>query len=129
MFNFIKNWFTIKEPPKPSEPQKFKMASKKDYQPPVITGRFANRIQMIREVAKQEGWTEIDYQDANYMISFRKDTTRINVYYSTMTVGTCLNHPKQGKTQLFRRGVDRELLTKLMKNPRQHTGVGYKRKG
>lgn len=59
------------------------------------------------------------------MIIFRKGTTSINVYYSTGTVGTCLNHPRQGKTQMFRRGVHLDLLEMIFENPRQHTGKGY----
>ena len=62
------------------------------------------------------------------MVSYRKDDVRINVYTTTMTVATCLNHPKQGKTQMFRKHVSLELLGKLFDNPRQHTGKGYQRK-
>lgn len=68
------------------------------------------------------------------MISFVKGKrdddswVRINVWYTTMTVGTCLTHPIQGKTQLFRRRVSRELLEKILKNPRIHTRKGYQKK-
>jgi len=62
------------------------------------------------------------------VISFRKGDSspiRINVYWTTGTVGTCLDHPRQGKTQLFRRNVDLSTLREIFKNPRVHTGAGY----
>ena len=59
------------------------------------------------------------------MISFRKESVRINVYYTTRTVGTCLNHPARGKTQLFRREVTMNQLAQIFENPRSHTGKGY----
>ena len=67
------------------------------------------------------------------MISFaatdqKPPPTRINVYYTTGTVGTCLDHPRQGKTQLFRRNVDLSLLAQLFRDPRLHTGTGYHRR-
>lgn len=45
-----------------------------------------------------------------------------------MTVATCINHPKQGKTQLFRKNVSFDELDKIFKNPRVHTGKGYQTK-
>lgn len=47
---------------------------------------------------------------------------RINIFWTTGTVGTCLDHPRQGKTQLFRRHVDLSTLREIFKNPRVHTG-------
>jgi len=43
-------------------------------------------------------------------------------------VGTCLNHPTRGKTQLFRRSVSLELLRLIFEDPRIHSGEGYYRK-
>ena len=64
------------------------------------------------------------------MVSFapreKSDTKRINVYYTTGTVVTCLWHPKRGeKTQLFRRNVAMYLLAQIFENARGHTGRGY----
>ena len=40
----------------------------------------------------------------------------------------CLKHPRQGKTQLFRRGIESyEELAAIFENPRTHTGKGYQR--
>jgi len=59
------------------------------------------------------------------VIIFQKDSTKINVYYTTGTVGTRLNHPRHGKTQLFRRSVSLDQLEEIFENPRIHTGAGY----
>lgn len=50
------------------------------------------------------------------------------MHYTTGTVGTCLNHPSKGKTQLFRRNVSLDLLVEIFRNPRIHTNTGYYRK-
>ena len=86
----------------------------------------------IRLAARQSGLQEIDFNVESRLISFSSNRSgelveypRINVYYSTRTVGTCIDHPQRGKTQLFRRNVDLELLRRLMRAPRLHTGRGY----
>lgn len=62
-------------------------------------------------------------------MSFRggpAQSTRINVYYTTGIVGSCLNHPKRVKTQLFRRNISTlDLLENICENPRAHIGEGY----
>lgn len=86
-------------------------------------------IECIRDLAAENGWIEIDHQEHIYMVSFKKDDCRVNVYYSKMTVSTAMNHPKKGRTQLFRRNVSSEGLKAILQNPRAHTGKGYYRKG
>ncbi len=44
-------------------------------------------------------------------------------------MSTSLDHPRQGKTQLFRRNVDLTLLREIFLNPRIHTDLGYQTKG
>lgn len=85
-------------------------------------------LEEIRALAKINGYTEIDYQPNSRMISFTKKGNRINIYYTTMTVGTCIKHPKKGKTQLFRKKVDKKLLNMIFINPRIHTNKGYRKK-
>jgi hypothetical protein len=83
-------------------------------------------LETIIKIAKEEGWSKIDHQENCFMVSFMHAQRRINVYYTKMTVATCIEHPKYGKTQLFRRGVWEEgELRKLFKNPRTHTRKGY----
>lgn len=87
----------------------------------------------ITSLAKKNAWKPIPTTDP-YMVSFKKyteeDTVRINVWINNrnnlLTVGTYLKHPKQGRTQLFRKHVDLKELSKLFKNPRSHTGKGYR---
>jgi len=85
-------------------------------------------LDSIASLADVEGWRQIDHQPKIKMVSFKKGKARINVYYTTMTVGTCIDHPKKGKTQLFRRNVSMETLTKIFRNPRIHTQRGYYRR-
>lgn len=86
------------------------------------------------KIAKKFDWKLVDWQENIYMVSYKKlvgesSIARVNIYLTTMTVGTSLEHPKKGKTQLFRKvGFDRKLLEKIFKNPRQHTGKGYYKK-
>lgn len=75
--------------------------------------------------ATQYGYNQIDWQEKQKMISFSDGITRINIYLTTGTVATCLDHPKHGKTQLFRRNVSKKQLKKIFENPRAHTGKGY----
>lgn len=85
-------------------------------------------IQGIRLIATRYGYKEIGCNDISRVISFRGEdsNTRINVYYTTGTVGTCMDHPKKGKTQLFRRNINSlEQLESIFIDPRVHTGEGY----
>jgi len=92
----------------------------------------AFELEDVRRVARNHGYREIERDEVSRVIGFRGGnggSNRINVYYTTGTVGTCLNHPTRGKTQLFRRnvaGVDE--LERIFENPRNHTGRGYYRK-
>jgi len=86
--------------------------------------------QIIKQLAKKHGWKYLEYQANISMISFIKissqsDQMRINIYLTTMTVATALNHPKQGRTQLYRKRCTLEDIEKIFKNPRQHTNKGY----
>lgn len=82
-------------------------------------------LKEVRRIAKSKKWIEIDHQENISMVSFTNGVDRINVYYTKMTVATCINHPKKGKTQLFRKRVKFDLLTKIFENPRIHTDIGY----
>ena len=87
----------------------------------------------VRAVAASLGLREIQYNEQSRVIAFLKDgddgvRARINVYYTTGTVGTALEHPSQGSTQLFRRGCNLQEVKAIMSNPRVHTNKGYKRR-
>lgn len=87
-------------------------------------------VEEVRRIAESYDYVELSLNEESRVISFRSQSgsARINVYYTTGTVGTCLNHPKQGKTQLFRRETDIEQLDLIFQSPRNHTGKGYHRK-
>ena len=76
----------------------------------------------VRQLAQSAHLVEISHNKASKVISFEKDGVRFNVYYTTGTVGTCLAHPAQGKTQLFRRNQDAKGVAEIFRNPRVHTG-------
>ena len=82
-----------------------------------------------RLIARQRGYKETYHNEASKVVSFcdAQRTVRVNVYYTTRTVGTSLSHPRQGKTQLFRRNVSNEELRRIFDDPRVHTGYGYHR--
>lgn len=82
-------------------------------------------IDQIEEIAIKNNFNRIDYQEKIGLISYSDEQTRINIYLSKMTVATCLNHPKKGKTQLFRKNVTKEMLSEIFEYPRKHTGKGY----
>ena len=94
----------------------------------------ALNLERVRKLAREEGLTEVYFNEDSRVVSFVKqyvngeDSARINVYWTTGTVGTCLNHPRQGRTQLFRRNMDLKSLAQIFRNPRIHTGEGYHRR-
>ena len=76
--------------------------------------------------AETRGWDKIECERSEApMASYKKDEVRLNFWLSTGTVGSYLDHPTQGKTQLFRRDITMSAVAALFANPRQHTGVGY----
>jgi len=79
----------------------------------------------IKSLAARLGWSCVCHQKNIYMLSFKKEDSRINIYYTKMTVATCINHPKIGRTQLFRKRVSMKQLEKIFNNPRVHTLKGY----
>lgn len=99
-------------------------------------------IQEIKRLATNRGWKLICEQTKTSMISFEKDfeysskPVRMNVYWTkdstlkwlNLTIGTAMDHPKKGKTQLYRRKINNTEFIKLLTNPRQHTGRGYQKK-
>ena len=80
----------------------------------------------LDNLAKVRGW---DKQNSEFskapMSSYRRGTTLLNFWLTTGTVGSYLNHPRQKKTQLFRRAITMQEAVVILDNPRQHTGKGY----
>lgn len=96
----------------------------------------------IRRLAENREWIFICHQEKTSMISFEKrfdysdKPVRINVYYrkeSTkknliLTVATSMNHPRRGRDQMYRKEVNNSILTRILIDPRLHTGKGYFKK-
>jgi hypothetical protein len=87
------------------------------------------RIAELNSLTGLHGWKHINTNVATKLVSYAKiidgGATRMDIYYTTMTVSIALNHPKKGKTQLHRKHVTDEELKRLLENPRAHTGKGY----
>ncbi|KAK9807409.1 hypothetical protein WJX73_001632 [Symbiochloris irregularis] len=73
------------------------------------------------------GW---QYQGSNAQsrVEFYQHPTngaKLDYYPTTGTVKTSLDHPTQGKTQMFRRDLDDTGYEQVLQNPRAHTNQGY----
>ncbi len=79
----------------------------------------------IIQMGQACGYALEQEQDNIKLLIFVNSLTQINVYYTKMTVATCLRHPKRGATQLFRRCVSMQEMERIFKKPRLHTGKGY----
>lgn len=90
--------------------------------------RNAYIVNQIIKIAKEYEWNLVQVDTNTLMLGFTKGENRlprINFYTTKCTFVTQLEHPKQGKTQLFRRWVDEPDFHKIFENPRTHTGHGY----
>jgi hypothetical protein len=80
-------------------------------------------------MATTHDWNKISTDTSQAaMASYSRQDMRLNFWLSTGTVGSYLDHPQQGKTQLFRREVDMQQANEIFQNPRVHTGAGYQRR-
>ena len=84
------------------------------------------KIDNVKMLASKFGWKLLCYQPMTQMISFKKCKDRINIYYTTRTVATIVDHPVQGRNQMFRKNVSYAELEKIFLYPREHTNKGYR---
>lgn len=92
----------------------------------VAPKKVTDMLLRVEVMSKFHGWNITKYHAHNYILNLeRNGKEKMNIYLSTMTVQTSINHPKKGKTQLNRKNITPAELEKLMKNVRQHTGKGY----
>lgn len=78
-------------------------------------------------IALENGWEFCKFDKNNGMLSFIKpNRDRINIFLTTLTVVTAITHPKRGKNQLYRKDCRLDTVKELLKNPRLHTGNGYR---
>jgi hypothetical protein len=59
---------------------------------------------------------------------FEKDGVKLDWYFTTATIKTSLDHPRQGRTQSFGSRVDPETYRAILENPRAHTGKRYQQR-
>lgn len=81
----------------------------------------------MRRIAGVCGWQEVQFNHDSRVIGFVRGVERVNVYYTTGTVGTCIDHPRRGQTQLFRRNQSMHDLAQIFNNPRVHTSECFGR--
>jgi|LauGreDrversion2_2_1035103.scaffolds.fasta_scaffold32893_2 hypothetical protein len=84
----------------------------------------------VIHTARSMGWTYARYDANQGQLVFlervmRGELFKLHIWCTTGTVGSYLDHPNKGKTQLYRRQVDRSGLVSILNNPRVHTGDGY----
>ena len=80
--------------------------------------------------AKSQQWDNFRFDRADGQKLFlaryvQGQRFEMHVWCTSGTVATFLEHPRQGKNQLFRRNLDWSGLRKVLNNPRAHTGEGY----
>lgn len=84
----------------------------------------------VRRIAAAVGLREINHNTIEHIVSFAtQDRAKIIVYYGTGTVATCMHHPRQNKTQLFRRNQTLDGLRDIFLNPGVYTEIGYMEQG
>lgn len=83
---------------------------------------------MVTQICERNKFVFCYYGEETGEIRFTRGDCVLTVFLTTMTIRTVINHPKQGKTQMFRKNCSFDELEKICKNPREHTGKGYKTK-
>ena len=85
--------------------------------------------QVLDRMAVSNDWTKHNTHNISCSTaSYVKEDKMLTFWLSTGTVGSYLNHPVQGKTQLFRRSITHSEAEQLFKQPRTHTGKGYQKR-
>mmetsp|Transcript_17716 Transcript_17716/g.38276 ORF Transcript_17716/g.38276 Transcript_17716/m.38276 type:complete len:445 (-) Transcript_17716:537-1871(-) len=99
-------------------------------------------LEEVKRLAAEEDYELVYFSKESRLISFQptegdadsdggdnenSNDVRINIYWTTGTIGTCFDHPTRGKTQFFRRVVGLRALGDIFRNPRVvHTDTdGY----
>mmetsp|Transcript_13115 Transcript_13115/g.37386 ORF Transcript_13115/g.37386 Transcript_13115/m.37386 type:complete len:378 (+) Transcript_13115:238-1371(+) len=80
-------------------------------------------------IGEKTGWTKMKgLPFLPPMASYCKDGMRLKFWLTTRTVGSYIDHPRRGKSQLFNQEITMEEADQLFYNPRKHTGKGYHEK-
>lgn len=90
------------------------------------------RINLIQIELKRRRWKIVAYRPNNYCLTAvrlheTENPQQINIYLTTLTIQTAMNHTK-GKKQLNRKCSTVSEIFEIIKDPRKHTGKGYYKK-
>jgi hypothetical protein len=73
-------------------------------------------------------WQTVEFFERTVEQDSIEYLVKLDWYFTTGTIKTSLDHPTQGKTQLFGKQVSPQDYKKILKNPRVHTGNRYQRR-
>jgi len=74
-------------------------------------------------------WEAVEFFERTMSSAEPQETlVKLDWYFTTATVKTALDHPVQGKTQLFAKDCNPHQYAQVLTNPRTHTGKRYHRK-
>ena len=101
--------------------KEFKMASLK------CPAQVRSNLAAIMLYAEKHNWKIIGFYAATFhmILGHRGKGQQMNIYLTSLTVQTVMNHPKRGVSQLNRKGLDIFQIEEVFKNVRKHTGKGY----
>jgi hypothetical protein len=89
---------------------------------------YSRRVDWVHYPDPTEcGWTFTGSWDVTEFFE-NNDGVKLDWYFTTGTVKTSLDHPTQGRTQLFAAKVDPETYVSILHNPRAHTGKRYQKR-
>ena len=84
----------------------------------------------VMDVARRLGIVQYWHDEPRRLLRFfirqKGELTIVDVWYTTMTVGTTVNHPRLGRNTLYRKNVSIGLLNRILQYPRLHTHKGYR---
>lgn len=92
-------------------------------------------VDWLRPFAAKYGWNPRDARGAidgwnpenKTLFLINENNVRIDIYPTTATIKTIMNHPSRGRNQLFRTGYwSKGKLRTILCDPRVHTGLGYR---
>ena len=87
--------------------------------------RKVDNFYKVCDIAKEHGYKLTNHNKEHQMLSFQRGNAIVVVSLTRFTVMTTITHPKKGRKQLTRSGLDIGSLAEIFKNPRVHTGKGY----
>jgi hypothetical protein len=73
-------------------------------------------------------WQAVEFFEKTVVEDSTEYLVKLDWYFTTATIKTSLDHPTQGKTQLFGKQVSPRDYDKILKNPRVHTGNRYQKR-